>query len=133
MPVHMHDPACIPVFSVCLPVCASMYELASIGYTTPGVCGMSASLTQPRLQVPQAMRPVVASLSSLYNACAAAVAGQPSRKREMDNNAQRLGVLFWHLNAGSLSPGVADALRQICAALDARDYNTASTLQVGVV
>ena len=79
------------------------------------------------------MRPVIASLSGLYNACEAAVVGLPAKKREMDNNAQRLGVLFWHLNAGSLSAGVSEALRQICTALDARDYATAGQLQVGLV
>ncbi|KAK9805066.1 hypothetical protein WJX73_010529 [Symbiochloris irregularis] len=83
-------------------------------------------------KVPQNMRPVVASLSTLYNTCEAAVQGLPAKKREMDNNSQRLGVLFWHLNNGSLSPGVADALRQICAALDARDYVTVGQLQAGL-
>lgn len=73
---------------------------------------------------------MVASIAALFEACKAVVASQPTRRREMDNNAQRLGVLFWHLNAHSLSPNVAEALRQICAALDGRDYATAGQLQV---
>ena len=51
-------------------------------------------------QVSASMRPVVTSMRALYDACAAAAGGNPRSKREMDNNAARLGHLFWQLNEG---------------------------------
>lgn len=41
------------------------------------------------------MQPVVAALKQLFSGVAAAQAGQHGKKREMDDNSRRLGMLFW--------------------------------------
>lgn len=60
----------------------------------------------------------------------AAAAGP--KKKEMDDNSKRLGQLFWKLNAQQVSDGVVGKLQQLCAALDAGDYATASHIQINL-
>lgn len=81
------------------------------------------------LQVRAEWKPIVASLGGLFQACGAA-AGQPGRKREMDDNSKRLAALFWHLNKGDVSEAVAAALHQLCAVLDEGNYAHAAHIQV---
>ena len=53
-----------------------------------------------------------------------------ARRREMDDNARRLGTLFWKLSVGQLSADVVRALHGMAAALNAGDWAGASALQV---
>lgn len=69
------------------------------------------------------------SLGGLFQACGAA-AGQPGRKREMDDNSKRLAALFWRLNKGDVSEPVAGALLQLSAALGEGNYALAAHIQV---
>lgn len=80
-------------------------------------------------QVEPAARPIVASLTALFKACAAAAAASAGKRREMDDNAARLGKLLWALNARQVSPGVQATLLALCAALDAGDLQAASAKQ----
>ena len=55
-----------------------------------------------RMQVPGSLRPVIGAITGLYEACQAATAAQNNQreKRAMEQNAARLGFLFWQLNRG---------------------------------
>ncbi len=81
-------------------------------------------------QVEPAARPIVASLTALFKACAAAAATSAGKRREMDDNAARLGKLLWALDARLVSAGVQAQLLALCAALDAGDLQAASAKQV---
>lgn len=81
-------------------------------------------------QVPPEMQPVVASLRALVEACGAAMAAQPAKRREAEDNAKRVGGLFWRLNAGQVSAPVQAQLAALARALDAGDLGTASQIQV---
>ena len=59
-------------------------------------------------------RPVVASLLTLFGACAQAAGSNVQKKREMDDNSKRLGGLLWKLNRRDVSPGVVGKLLQVC-------------------
>ena len=63
-------------------------------------------------QVPPEMQPVVASLRALVEACGAAMAAQPAKRREAEDNAKRVGGLFWRLNAGQGQRARAGAARR---------------------
>jgi len=76
------------------------------------------------------LQPVVASLSTLYHACAAGAVG--AKKKESDDNNKRLAHLFYKLNQGDISESVSTKLLQLCAALEIGDYNTAQHIQVGL-
>jgi protein transport protein SEC31 len=78
--------------------------------------------------VPPALAGAVRALAALHERAAAAAAGAPGKKRETDDNARRLGALFWRLNAGQVTPGVASALASLGAALDAGDGGRAAAL-----
>ncbi|EFJ51095.1 hypothetical protein VOLCADRAFT_120559 [Volvox carteri f. nagariensis] len=79
--------------------------------------------------VPADLRPVVISLTNLYNACIP-LANNPAKKREMDDNTKKIGQLFWKLNSGEVSASVVPKLQQLCAAIDAGDWHTANHIQV---
>ena len=79
---------------------------------------------------PPDMQPAVASLRALFDACAAAAAGAPGKRREMDDNSRRLGALFWRLNADDVSDSVRAKLAALGAALAAGDFASASQMQV---
>ena len=66
---------------------------------------------------------MVKTLRSVYDRCA--VVAQGPKKRELDDTSRRLGTLFWRLANNDISPGVKASLRELCAALDARDFPTA--------
>jgi membrane fusion protein (multidrug efflux system) len=83
-------------------------------------------------KVPAELKPVLASLHALYNACLP-LANNPARKREMEDNSKRLGGLFWRLNEGKLSPAVAAKLTALCQALDAGKLKRASGSQAASV
>lgn len=80
-------------------------------------------------RVPAELKPAVAQLHALYGACAP-LANNPARKREMDDNAKRLGALVWRLNEGQVSPHVAQRLLALCAALARGDWQGAAAVQV---
>ena len=65
-------------------------------------------------------------------ACEVVSTQNSARKREMDDNAKRLGTLFWKLNEVQLSPDVVRALHQMAAALNSGDWGTASQVQVNL-
>ena len=79
-------------------------------------------------QVPADAKGVVKTLRSVYDRCA--VVAQGPKKRELDDTSRRLGTLFWRLANDDISPGVKASLRELCAALDARDFPTALQKQV---
>ena len=81
------------------------------------------------------MRPVVATLTRLYNETSEALGGvhaNLSKKREIEDNSKKIGSLFAKLNSGDLSPNAASKLRQLCQALDASDFPSALHTQVFV-
>lgn len=122
---------------------------------TPGMQPQSpSSLSPPRAQpvpavaappvtiqtvettnVPADLKPVVATLSRLYNETSEALGGaraNPAKKREIDDNSKKLGGLFARLNHSDISPNARTKLIQICQSIDSGDYNTAIQLQVSL-
>ncbi|KXZ53102.1 hypothetical protein GPECTOR_8g92 [Gonium pectorale] len=95
----------------------------------PGPPANISVATADTSAVPAELRPVVASLSNLYNTCLP-LANNPAKKREMDDNTKKIGQLFWKLNAGEVSASVIPKLQQLCAAIDAGDWHTANHIQV---
>ncbi|PKU77187.1 protein transport protein SEC31 homolog B [Dendrobium catenatum] len=83
--------------------------------------------------VPAELRPVIGTLTRLYNETSEALGGQranPARKREIEDNSRKIGVLFAKLNSGDISPNASSKLRQLCQALDAGDFASALHIQV---
>ena len=76
------------------------------------------------------VKPVLQTLGRLYAGCVAAAAGNPAKKRELDDSSKRLGGLFWRLNKRDVSPGVVSKLQQLCAALDRDDLATATSVHI---
>ena len=76
------------------------------------------------------LRPVINTITALYQACEGVFGAHPARRRELDDSSKKLGALFWRLNEGDVSPGVSAKLQQLCAALDGGDYATAGHVQV---
>jgi len=62
-----------------------------------------------------------------------AFANTPAKRREMDDNSKKLGLLLWRLNAGEVSEGVLPKLAQLCQAIQAADWHTANHIQVGAL
>ena len=82
---------------------------------------------------PAHQKPVVATLTRLYNETSEALGGaraNPSKKREIEDNSKKLGALFVKLNSGDISKNAADKLAQLCHALDTHDFGAALQLQV---
>jgi len=77
---------------------------------------------------PAELKPVADTLGKLFHHCASIAPA--AKKREMDDNSKRLGVLLWHLNKGDVSSNVAGKLKSLCQSLDAGDLATASHIQV---
>ncbi|KAL4425258.1 hypothetical protein ABPG75_009274 [Micractinium tetrahymenae] len=82
--------------------------------------------------VPAHLRPVVNSLTNLYKVCEMGAGGHPGKKREVEDSSKKLGALFWRMNRGEVSQSVAGKLLQLCQALDAGDFVTATHLQVSL-
>ncbi|XP_012065636.2 protein transport protein SEC31 homolog B [Jatropha curcas] len=83
--------------------------------------------------VPAHHRPVVSTLTRLFNETSEALGGSranPARKREIEDNSRKIGALFAKLNSGDISKNASDKLVQLCQALDKNDFSTALQIQV---
>ncbi|KAL1564370.1 Protein transport protein Sec31B [Salvia divinorum] len=83
--------------------------------------------------VPAQQKPVIATLTRLFNGTSEALGGSranPTKKREIEDNSKKLGSLFAKLNSGDISKNAAEKLVQLCQALDNGDFNTALQIQV---
>ncbi|XP_058078793.1 protein transport protein SEC31 homolog B-like isoform X2 [Magnolia sinica] len=83
--------------------------------------------------VPAELRPVITTLTRLYNEISEALGGSranPAKKREMEDNSRKIGSLFAKLNSGDISPNAASKLSQLCQALDSGDFAGALHIQV---
>ncbi|KAG9459646.1 hypothetical protein H6P81_004154 [Aristolochia fimbriata] len=84
-------------------------------------------------KVPAELKPVIATLTRLYNETTEILGGPAAgvaKKREIDDNSKKIGALFAKLNSGDISPNAASKLGQLCQALDAGDYSSALHIQV---
>ena len=75
-------------------------------------------------------RGVVTSLMALYTACTSAAAGNPAKKRELDDSSKRLGALLWRLNKREVTPSVLSKLQALCGALNRGDFAAVNALVV---
>ncbi|KAL1559573.1 transducin family protein / WD-40 repeat family protein [Salvia divinorum] len=83
--------------------------------------------------VPVSQKPVITTLTRLYNEITEALGGpraNPAKKREIEDNSRKLGALFAKLNTSDISKNAAEKLMQLCLALDKGDYCTALQIQV---
>ncbi|XP_042064302.1 protein transport protein SEC31 homolog B-like [Salvia splendens] len=83
--------------------------------------------------VPAQQKPVIATLTRLFNETSEALGGaraNPAKKREIEDNSKKLGSLFAKLNSGDISKNAAEKLVQLCQALDKGDFATALQIQV---
>ncbi|XP_042408152.1 protein transport protein SEC31 homolog B-like isoform X1 [Zingiber officinale] len=83
--------------------------------------------------VPAELKPVVTTLTRLYNETSAALGGANAsapKKREIEDNSRKIGSLFLKLNSGDISPNAAAKLTQLCQALDSGDFAAALHIQV---
>ncbi|KAL3832973.1 hypothetical protein ACJIZ3_007709 [Penstemon smallii] len=83
--------------------------------------------------VPAQQKPVIATLTRLFNETSEALGGSranPAKKREIEDNSKKLGALFAKLNSGDISKNAAEKLVQLCQALDHGDFATALQIQV---
>ncbi|KAK6933923.1 WD40 repeat [Dillenia turbinata] len=83
--------------------------------------------------VPAHQRPVITTLTKLFNETSEALGGaraNPGKKREIEDNSRKIGALFAKLNSGDISKNAADKLVQLCQALDNGDFGTALQIQV---
>lgn len=78
------------------------------------------------------LKPVVSCLIESYNICAKAYEGNPGKKREVDDNSRRIGILFFKLNIGDVKPSVRAQLLDLCRALSARDFASASKIHISL-
>uniref|UniRef100_A0A0D9X2E6 Sec16 Sec23-binding domain-containing protein n=1 Tax=Leersia perrieri TaxID=77586 RepID=A0A0D9X2E6_9ORYZ len=76
------------------------------------------------------LRPVIATLTRLFDETSKAMGGSQVKKREIEDNSRKIGALFAKLNSGDISPNVSSKLIQLCSALDSSDFATAMHLQV---
>ncbi|CAN1132534.1 Protein transport protein SEC31 homolog B [Linum perenne] len=84
-------------------------------------------------KIPAHHKPVVATLTRLFNETSEALGGaraNPAKKREIEDNSKKIGVLFAKLNSGDISKNASDKLIQLCQALDKGDFSTALQIQV---
>ncbi|KAL2478333.1 Protein transport protein SEC31-like protein B [Forsythia ovata] len=85
------------------------------------------------LNVPAQQKPVIATLTQLFNETSAALGGplaNSAKKREIEDNSKKLGALFAKLNSGDISKNAAEKLVQLYQALDNGDFSTALQIQV---
>jgi protein transport protein SEC31 len=75
---------------------------------------------------------IVQSLRALYDACVAAAASQPAKRKEMEDSSKRLGVLLWKLANGDVSPSVTAKLKTLAQALDVADFAAAQSAQMAL-
>ena len=98
----------------------------------PQIPSNSSIATADTSKVATDLKPVVACLTEAFGAVQQAYAGVPSKKREVDDNSRRLGILFWKLNLGDIKPSVRTQLLELCKALSSRDFGTAQRLHVSL-
>ncbi|KAJ4836661.1 Protein transport protein Sec31B [Turnera subulata] len=85
--------------------------------------------------VPAHHRPVVATLTRLFNETSEALGGSranPAKKREIEDNSKKIGALFAKLNNEGISKNASDKLIQLCQALDKNDFSTALQIQARI-
>lgn len=85
------------------------------------------------LCAPVQQRPVITTLTRLFNEISEALGGSranPAKKREIEENSRKIGTLFAKLNSGDISKNAAEKLVQLCQALDNGDFTTALQIQV---
>jgi protein transport protein SEC31 len=83
--------------------------------------------------VPAQQRPVIMTLTRLFNETSEALGGSranPAKKREIEDNSRKLGSLYAKLNSGDISKNAAEKLVQLCQSLDNGDFGTALQIQV---
>ncbi|KAL8098344.1 protein transport protein SEC31 homolog B-like isoform X2 [Apium graveolens] len=83
--------------------------------------------------VPGHQRPVITTLTRLFNETSEALGGaraNPAKKREIEDNSKKFGSLFEKLNSGDISKNAGEKLVQLCQALDRGDFSTALQIQV---
>ncbi|XP_016449557.2 protein transport protein SEC31 homolog B-like isoform X2 [Nicotiana tabacum] len=83
--------------------------------------------------VPAQQKPVIATLTRLFNETSEALGGaraNPAKKREIEDNSKKLGALFAKLNSGDISKNASEKLVQLCQSLDNGDFSTALQIQV---
>ncbi|EPS70158.1 hypothetical protein M569_04603, partial [Genlisea aurea] len=122
----------------------------SRGFTPVSSSGFQRPATPPVVQTPAApppsvqtvdtsnvpaeQKPVIATLTRLFNETSEALGGagatNPAKKREIEDNSKRLGSLFAKLNSGDISKSVAEKLMRLCRALDVGDSSTVHQIQV---
>lgn len=78
------------------------------------------------------LKPVIDCLKASFSMCAQAYQGNPSKKREIDDNSRRLGILFFKLNANDIKASVKAQLIALCQALSARDFAQASRIHINL-
>ncbi|KAM0830220.1 hypothetical protein ACQ4PT_066344 [Festuca glaucescens] len=76
------------------------------------------------------LRPVIATLTRLFDETSKALGGTQAKKREIEDNSKKIGALFAKLNTGDISPNVSSKLIQMCSALDNSDLATAMQIQI---
>ncbi|KAL5199137.1 hypothetical protein ABZP36_002649 [Zizania latifolia] len=86
--------------------------------------------TADTLKVSAELRPVITTLTRLFDETSKAMGGSQVKKREIEDNSRKIGALFAKLNSGDISPNVSSKLIQLCSALDSSDFATAMHLQV---
>ncbi|PWA98106.1 WD40/YVTN repeat-like-containing domain, Ancestral coatomer element 1, Sec16/Sec31 [Artemisia annua] len=82
--------------------------------------------------VPAHQRPVISTLTRLFTETSEALGGShaiPAKKREIDDNSKKLGMLFTKLNSSDISKNASEKLVQLCQALDRGDFPTALKIQ----
>lgn len=85
------------------------------------------------LCAPVQQRPVITTLTRLFNETSEALGGSranPAKKREIEDNSRKIGALYAKLNSGDISKNAAEKLVQLCQALDSGDFTTALQIQV---
>ncbi len=81
-------------------------------------------------QVPAEYQVIVSSLRDLVHTFITNAGTHPGKKREADDNSKKVGVLFWRINAGELSPEVLDKLRALVSAIQSGNGPDATSIQV---
>ncbi|GJY17220.1 transport protein Sec31 homolog B-like protein isoform X1 [Tanacetum coccineum] len=85
--------------------------------------------------VPAHQRPVIITLTRLFTETSEALGGShavPAKKREIDDNSKKLGMLFTKLNSSDISKNASEKLVQLCQALDHGDFPTALKIQTAL-
>ncbi|KAJ7982263.1 protein transport protein SEC31-like B [Quillaja saponaria] len=89
--------------------------------------------TVDTLNVPVHQKPIVTTLTRLFNETSEALGGSranPAKKREIEDNSKKLGGLFAKLNSSDISKNASDKLLQLSQALDNGDFGTALQIQI---